>query len=405
LVRIQPFSVSFSLIDFTPRNPIVFPKKKTTLPIRYKKLNMCGRIVYGRNNHRLVKTLLTKIRKNAHKLFKYSSLKWKNTLLGKISYYTRGFDLKGFESSEVPVFLRTPFFKSSFDKSFYQNTRVNFLSKQYTRGLAFCSTNAIYSYVTVWNSVWSTGSTYLLIPLIDFLAYDLKFYNYDRWRYRRLKTLLPKTTLKSRLNLYKRIDSKLKMNKALERLLKLYTLYTQRSLYKLQQRVYYWDPQTDLVIYKLFLTFKSTRLYVNLESFGGRKCNYFSLSPGLFLKYFNNKKAFKKHKLIKILLMKYARKLCIVSGVRDIEIFVNRTPVAFLELFNTFASPVVAPFKHPLTGHWYDDTELNSKQSVFHLQSVTFSTPKPYGYMKGPRRGRLKRKIMRRLIKANSISD
>jgi len=39
------------------------------------------------------------------------------------------------------------------------------------------------------------------------------------------------------------------------------------------------------------------------------------------------------------------------------------------------------------------------------IRHLFFSRSKPYNFMKGPRKGRLKRKIMRRIIRTNRIPD
>jgi hypothetical protein len=142
-----------------------------------------------------------------------------------------------------------------------------------------------------------------------------------------------------------------------------------------------------------------------MVSKGGLRHNYFSLSVGLFLKFLNGKKAFKKGKLIKLLLMKYVRKLLIVSEIRDLVVFTKRTPVFFTELCNSLISPIIRPFFNPFTNFMYDDTKLNSSKPKLRIKQIFFYQPKSFGSMKGPRKGRLKRKIMRRIIRTNRVCD
>jgi len=161
----------------------------------------------------------------------------------------------------------------------------------------------------------------------------------------------------------------------------------------------------DDVRYNLYLTFTANRLFINLVSGGGMKHNYLSLSVGLFLKFLNGKKSLKKNKLIKILLMKYVRKLLIVSEIRDLTICTKRTPVFFTELCNALISPIIRPFRNPFTKFMYDDTRLNSGKAKLRVKTITFYQPKAFGLMKTPRKGRLKRKVMRRIIRTNRACD
>lgn len=123
-----------------------------------------------------------------------------------------------------------------------------------------------------------------------------------------------------------------------------------------------------------------------------------------FLKFFKNKKSFKKNKLIKLLLVKYVRKLLIVSGIKNIYLYVQKKPLFFQELCKTLTTPLVNSFLNPLTSLPLNEN-LNLKQQPFHIRYLFFRQPKPYNMMRASRQGRLKRKIMRRIIRTNRISD
>lgn len=103
--------------------------------------------------------------------------------------------------------------------------------------------------------------------------------------------------------------------------------------------------------------------------------------------------------------MKYIRKLLIVSEIRLIELYIKRTPVFFNELFKAFTTPIITPFLNPITRSTYNDAETNFSKNPFTINVMFFMKFKPYNSMKGHRKGRLKRKIMRRIVKANRICD
>ena len=157
--------------------------------------------------------------------------------------------------------------------------------------------------------------------------------------------------------------------------------------------------------YNFYWNFQGRRLFLTLHNDGDVRYNYFFLSPGLFLKYFRYQKCLKKTKLMKLLVVKYARKLLLVSQIVEIHFWVRGVPSLFSELFRVFFTPVVTPFKHPLTMQPYYDVEETKKQTPFFPISITHNRTKPYNYMKVKRRGRLKRKVMRRLMSKSRVCD
>jgi hypothetical protein len=201
------------------------------------------------------------------------------------------------------------------------------------------------------------------------------------------------------------LNPNLKTRQALNKLLSFYLEFTHRVLHYCRIYVHFQRNFYSEVKYNLYLTFTANKLFINLVSNGGMKYNYFSLSVGLFLRFLNGKKALKKNKLIKLLLMKYVRKLLIVSEIRDLVIYTKRTPVFFSELCNVLLSPIIRPFVNPLTSFLYDDTQLNSAKPKVVVKKIFFYKPKSFGTMKAPLKGRLKRKIMRRIIRTNRICD
>jgi hypothetical protein len=275
-------------------------------------------------------------------------------------------------------------------KSFYTSTKNSTVSRQLTRATSFCSSNTLLAFASSWNQAWTTGETYYITPVLDFLADDFLFFTYNDRRYSLGRT-------------WKDLNTRSK--RGLASLLSFYLEFCQRSLYSFHMYVHFQKNWHDDTRYNLYLTFTANRLFINMVSKGGLHHNYLSLSVGLFLKFLGGKKSFKKGKLVKILLMKYLRKILIVSEIRDLVIFTRRTPVFFTELCNSLISPIIRPFLNPFTGFMYDDTKLNSTKPKLRVKQIFFYQPKSFGLMKGPRRGRLKRKIMRRIIRTNRVCD
>jgi hypothetical protein len=258
------------------------------------------------------------------------------------------------------------------------------LARNLNRTIAFNDHNSLLMYATVWEKIWSTDDTYYLTPVADFLTEDFDIFTYtSKKMWCHVKTMI------IRLKLI--------------RFLGLYLELTMRTLLDFSKRLFILNPYGFEPLYNLFFTFTRNRLYINLWSPTGR--NYLSLSVGLFLKFFKNRRSFKKNKLIKLLMVKYVRKLFIITQIRDVNIHVKKTPTFFSELCKTLTSPLVAPFTNPFTGVIYNDMEVHLQKSLVNIRHLFFSRSKPYNFMKGPRKGRLKRKIMRRIIRTNRIPD
>lgn len=276
-------------------------------------------------------------------------------------------------------------------RSLYMSTQSISVARQLTRYTSFTSSNTLLAFAKSWNKFWRTEETRFITPAVAFLGDDTYFFDYISRRY----------SLSHRSH----ADQNKKVKTALNKLLSFYLEFTHRVLHQCRIYIHFQRNFYDEVRYNLYITFTSNKLFINLVSNGGMRHNYFSLSVGLFLKFLNGKKALKKNKLIKLLLMKYVRKLLIVSEIRDLIIYTKRTPVFFNELCNVLVSPIIRPFVNPLTSSLYDDTKLNSNKPKILVKKIFFYQPKAFGSMKAPLRGRLKRKIMRRIIRTNRVCD
>jgi len=95
--------------------------------------------------------------------------------------------------------------------------------------------------------------------------------------------------------------------------------------------------------YHLMFNFRRTRLFINLKN--GKHRNYLSLTLGLFLKFFKNKKSLKKNKVFKFLLIKYLRKILILANLKNIYLRVKKTPIFLQELMSLLTKPLVSLFK------------------------------------------------------------
>jgi len=132
--------------------------------------------------------------------------------------------------------------------------------------------------------------------------------------------------------------------------------------------------------------------------------NHFSLTPGLLIKYLEGKrKGAKKSLSVKLLLVRFLRKILIVSRVDSFALIMKGVPLHGLQLFSFLNKPLSHVIRDPITRKPIDETGDEYKK--FSYQSLHFLKPKPYGYQKTRKRGRIKRKIRRKIISVARVID
>jgi hypothetical protein len=95
----------------------------------------------------------------------------------------------------------------------------------------------------------------------------------------------------------------------------------------------------------------------------------------------------------------------LISGIRDLQFHIRGIPNLFSEFFTLFFTPITAPFKNPLTGYYYNDIIESKRLSPFRPLLLKFTRTKPYNFMKVCKKGRVKRKITRRLLSKSRVCD
>ena len=151
----------------------------------------------------------------------------------------------------------------------------------------------------------------------------------------------------------------------------------------------------------LILSFKKKKLYINLQN--NYKKNYLSLSTGLFIKFFEKRKSIKKNKAIKLLMAKYFRKLFIISKINTLILIIKKTPLFINEIINFLNTPIAHKFVNPIDQKIIDES-FNRTLSIRFLYFI-FTENKNFSKNKTPAKGRIKRKILRKITFENKIID
>ncbi len=157
----------------------------------------------------------------------------------------------------------------------------------------------------------------------------------------------------------------------------------------------------DRIIYFLILSFKKNKLFINLQNIN--KKTYCSISTGLFIKFFDKRKSIKKNKTIKLLMAKYIRKLLLISKIKNLILVIKKIPLFLNELINLFNLPIVHKFLNPVDGKIIEEEDNNFLQIKFLY--FLFLENKNFSKNKNPQKGRIKRKILRKIIFENKIVD
>lgn len=106
---------------------------------------------------------------------------------------------------------------------------------------------------------------------------------------------------------------------------------------------------------------------------------------------------------MKLLTMRFLRKLLLIIRFKNLTVHAKGVPLFLDTLINTLYRPVTHPMRNPLTGSLID--EVTSKPRNLLISGITFFHPKPYGSLKQKKKGRIKRKIRRKVIKSNRVID
>ena len=97
------------------------------------------------------------------------------------------------------------------------------------------------------------------------------------------------------------------------------------------------------------------------------------------------------------------KKILLFSSLKFLYMIITKIPAYLKEIMDTINSSVIATYAHPFN----EDITINEKTTVnpFKFSFLLFLNNKPYGKVKVKKKGRLKRKITKRLTQINKVLD
>ena len=148
------------------------------------------------------------------------------------------------------------------------------------------------------------------------------------------------------------------------------------------------------------LNYKRRNFFPFITSFKNEVFIFSSL--GLFSKMFNKPKAFIRNKLLFLLTSSFFRKVLLFADIKYFNLKVKRKPIYLQEFINTLFAPSIALYKHPFTGDTISEKLI---QNPFTVINYLFVNNKNFSYQKTRLKGRVKRRIGKRLVKMNNVLD
>lgn len=150
----------------------------------------------------------------------------------------------------------------------------------------------------------------------------------------------------------------------------------------------------------LTLNYKRKRFFPVIRDLSGT--TFFNTSLGILSKYLQKGKFFTKKKIVFLLVASLIRKMLLYSSLYNLVLMIKRTPMYLNEILSVINNPVSNIYNDPFT-----KKEVNEFKIVnnFRFTNVIFTTTKPYGPVKTKNKGRLKRKISKKLILIGRVTD
>lgn len=129
-----------------------------------------------------------------------------------------------------------------------------------------------------------------------------------------------------------------------------------------------------------------------------------TLSLGIVSSRLNKGASFKKKKSTFLFVASFIRKVLIHSGTRGVGLVIHRTPQYFSEILSTMYTTSVTLYKDPFRNQVTSES-LHGKSYKYSIPFILFQKTKSFGYIKAGKKGRLKRKIAKRLVLSNRVTD
>lgn len=123
----------------------------------------------------------------------------------------------------------------------------------------------------------------------------------------------------------------------------------------------------------------------------------------MFIKFFEKKKSLKKNKNIKLLMAKFLRKLIYITKIKYLFFFIRNNPLHLSDFLFFLNTPIIHKYINPENGQIIEEKNANSP--VFKITNFVFFKNIDFTLNKIRKKGRIKRKITRKIVISNNLTD
>ena len=153
----------------------------------------------------------------------------------------------------------------------------------------------------------------------------------------------------------------------------------------------------------LNLNFKRKRFFPVIRTLCG--LTFFTISLGILAKYIKKGKSFTKKKANFLLVAGFLRKILLYSSLHNLMLMIRRTPMFLQEILSLINNPISNLYKHPFSQKRVNELKEFKLGNPFNFSRIVFTTTKAYGPVKVKNKGRLKRKITKKLNIIGRVTD
>ena len=156
-------------------------------------------------------------------------------------------------------------------------------------------------------------------------------------------------------------------------------------------------------VYEMVLNFKRNRFFPYFRMKIPKDC-IFNLSLGILSKNFSLRKSFLRSKSSYLMSASYVRRMLTYIRPARLNLNIRRTPKYLKDILSVMMEKSNVLYKHPLKNELVNEKEFTPHDAIS-LEYINFVTSKALGPIKKKKRGRLKRKISKKVILYNNIID
>jgi len=131
----------------------------------------------------------------------------------------------------------------------------------------------------------------------------------------------------------------------------------------------------------------------------------FNVTLGIISNYFSKKKNFLRSKASYLMLATYIRRLLIAMSLLNLNLTIKGVPIYLSAILKHILSRSNVIYKSPFKNSKLINEVEDNRNFTIHFAYVVFINSKSFGLVKNKKKGRLKRKIMKRVVANNNMLD